>query len=149
MRFSKVRQLLANFQFIPSSSLDFQVGLNLDETTSLNQSLTNRRIVDAGHIKARLYGVGHGRGWCFKQIFHTTLNDFILMALLCSSRYVTAYVKPIYITSVMNIFITFFKLIVSPRQISPLSPQRETNESGRRHPLWLLISLFSCLDIHN
>ena len=38
MRFSKVRQLLADFQFIPSSSLDFQVGLNLDETTPLKIS---------------------------------------------------------------------------------------------------------------
>ena len=43
MRFSKVRQLLANFQFIPSSSLDFQVGLNLDETTPLS----NHTSVDA------------------------------------------------------------------------------------------------------
>ena len=35
MRFSKVRQLLVDFQLIPAPSLDFQVGLNLDETAPL------------------------------------------------------------------------------------------------------------------
>ena len=36
MRFSKVRQLLEDFQLIPAPSLDFQVGLNLDETAPLS-----------------------------------------------------------------------------------------------------------------
>ena len=44
MRFSNVRQLLADFQFIPSSSLDFQVALNLDETAPLKGDYNGRGI---------------------------------------------------------------------------------------------------------
>ena len=40
MRFSKVRQLLVDFQLIPTPSLDFQVGLNLDETAPLKVVFT-------------------------------------------------------------------------------------------------------------
>ena len=41
MRFSKVRQLLVDFQLIPSPSLDFQVGLILDETAPLSKAGVN------------------------------------------------------------------------------------------------------------
>ena len=42
MRFSKVRQLLVDFQLIPSPSLDFQVGLNLDETAPLSADVQRK-----------------------------------------------------------------------------------------------------------
>ena len=44
MRFSKVRQLLVDLQLIPAPSLDFQVGLNLDETAPLSAAFYKSRL---------------------------------------------------------------------------------------------------------
>ena len=55
MRFSKVRQLLVDFQLIPSPSLDFQVGLNLDETAPLiTGRLIGSNVTNKPHVPLQI-----------------------------------------------------------------------------------------------